>query len=69
MTDQGFSLPETTKKLRQACFVQGTLVHTVEGLRPIEALKVGDCLLSIPETGKEGGLLLHTRSLWWIRPP
>ena len=34
------------------CFVAGTLVHTREGLRPIEQIKVGDYVLSRPENGK-----------------
>ena len=32
-----------------ACFVAGTLVHTREGLRPIEAIKAGDFVLAQPE--------------------
>ena len=35
-----------------ACFVAGTLVHTKEGLRPIEEIKVGDWVLSKPENGE-----------------
>jgi len=31
------------------CFVAGTLVHTKNGLRPIETLKIGDFVLSQPE--------------------
>jgi hypothetical protein len=34
------------------CFVAGTLVHTKEGLRPIEQIKVGDYVLSKPESGQ-----------------
>ena len=37
-----------------SCFVAGTLVHTKEGLVPIEQIKVGDWVLSKPENG-EGG--------------
>lgn len=33
------------------CFAAGTLVHTQEGLRPIEQVKVGDYVLSKPEIG------------------
>lgn len=33
-------------------FVAGTLVHTSEGLRPIEQIKVGDLVLSRPDTGE-----------------
>ena len=37
----------------QACFAAGTLVHTREGLKPIEQIKVGDDVLSKPENGGE----------------
>jgi hypothetical protein len=30
----------------KTCFVAGTLVHTREGLRPIESVQVGDCVLT-----------------------
>jgi hypothetical protein len=33
------------------CFIGGTLVHTKEGLRPIEDIKIGDYVLSRPEDG------------------
>ena len=33
-------------------FVAGTLVHTDKGLLPIEQLKVGDLVLSMPEDGR-----------------
>jgi Pretoxin HINT domain len=36
-----------------ACFGAGTLVHTKEGLVPIEQIKVGDWVLSKPENGGE----------------
>lgn len=36
-----------------ACFAVGTLVHTKEGLIPIEKIKVGDWVLSKPESGGE----------------
>ena len=37
---------------KRACFVAGTLVHTKEGLRPIEQIEVGDYVLSKPESGE-----------------
>ncbi len=36
-----------------ACFVAGTLVHTREGMVPIEKIRVGDWVLSQPEGGGE----------------
>ncbi|WP_211251086.1 Hint domain-containing protein [Stenoxybacter acetivorans] len=33
------------------CFIAGTLVHTKEGLKSIEEIKVGDYVLSMPEDG------------------
>ncbi|MBC3935567.1 hypothetical protein H8K47_09350 [Undibacterium sp. CY7W] len=36
-----------------ACFAAGTLVHTKEGLVPIEQIKIGDWVLSKPENGGE----------------
>jgi Pretoxin HINT domain/LysM domain len=36
-----------------ACFVAGTLVHTPDGLKPIEQLRSGDLVLSQPEMGGE----------------
>jgi hypothetical protein len=35
-----------------ACFIAGALVHTDKGLVPIEQLKVGDLVLSAPESGE-----------------
>ncbi|MCX6130865.1 MAG: polymorphic toxin-type HINT domain-containing protein, partial [Proteobacteria bacterium] len=36
------------------CFVAGTLVHTKDGLKPIESIKIGDLVLSQPEeTGEK----------------
>lgn len=55
-----FTLPLKTYPLKLAnqqtrelgCFVAGTLVHTKEGLRPIEQVKVGDLVLSRHESGE-----------------
>ena len=33
----------------ETCFAAGTLIHTKEGLRPIEELQVGDLVLTWPE--------------------
>ena len=35
------------------CFIAGTLVHTDQGLKPIEAIRIGDRVLSQPEAGGE----------------
>jgi hypothetical protein len=39
-------------ELSNGCFVAGTLVHTQEGLKPIEQIQVGDYVLSKPESGE-----------------
>lgn len=48
---------ETLNKAQQffqsGCFVAGTLVHTKEGLIPIEKINVGNWVLSQPEEGGE----------------
>ena len=36
-----------------ACFAAGTLVHTRDGLKPIEQIQVGDYVLSKPENDGE----------------
>ena len=41
------------EKPQAGCFPAGTLVHTQEGLRPIDAIQVGDYVLSKPENGGE----------------
>ena len=35
-----------TKRLARQCFVAGTLIHTQQGLKPIETLKVGELVLT-----------------------
>ncbi|MBL8484886.1 MAG: hypothetical protein JNJ60_22005 [Rhodocyclaceae bacterium] len=59
------------------CLVKRTLVHTREGLRPIEQIKIGDYVLSSPEDGSGGAeykrvvkTFVHTNRviaafLWW----
>ena len=37
------------ERLSRACFAAGTLVHTKEGLKPIEEICVGDWVLSYPD--------------------
>jgi hypothetical protein len=45
------------------CFVAGTLVHTKEGLKPIENVKVGDWVLSQPEETGERSYKRVVRTL------
>jgi hypothetical protein len=37
-----------------ACFAAGTLIHTKEGLKPIERIEVGEWVLSRPENPDHG---------------
>jgi hypothetical protein len=46
------SKKNTQREAMIGCFVAGTLVHTREGLRPIEQIKAGDYVLSKPEDGQ-----------------
>jgi hypothetical protein len=45
--------PFTAKWLGKACFVKGTLIHTKEGLVPIEEIKAGDEVLSYNQDTKQ----------------
>lgn len=48
-----FSLVAPREADRVGGFAKGTLVHTKEGLKPIEQIQVGDWVLSKPENGGE----------------
>ena len=51
-TDRGVTRAEESALLEERqppCFVAGTLVHTKEGLKPIEEIRVGDWVLSYPD--------------------
>jgi hypothetical protein len=45
---------EALRKPVVGCFVAGTLVHTKEGFKPIEQIKVDDWVLSRPENPEQG---------------
>jgi pretoxin HINT domain-containing protein len=58
----------------RCCFVAGTLVHTLEGLRPIEDIKIGEMVLSRDsETGKtdykpvKDTIFRHDREIWEVK--
>ncbi|ANJ66309.1 hypothetical protein A9404_01975 [Halothiobacillus diazotrophicus] len=64
------------------CFIAGTLVHTKDGLKPIEEIKVGDWVLSRPENPEMGTETAYKRvantfrfenkpvvSLSWVQRP
>jgi hypothetical protein len=66
---------ENTQPSAMGCFVAGTLVHTKEGLRPIEEIQVGDYVLSKPEDGagnpeykRVAKAFVHdNREIWYVR--
>lgn len=45
---------EAMRKAAVGCFIAGTLVHTKEGLKPIEQIQVGEWVLSRPEDPEQG---------------
>lgn len=45
------ALTKVHEFFHHGCFVAGTLVHTKDGLRPIEEIQEGDWVLSKPENG------------------
>ena len=51
MVNKLLVLPRTITEAG-ACFAAGTLVHTKDGLKPIEQIQVGDWVLSKPEDGE-----------------
>lgn len=44
-----------------SCFMAGTLIHTREGLKPIQDIQVGDYVLSLPEDSEGKGEAVYKR--------
>lgn len=57
------------------CFVAGTLVHTRDGLKPIQEIKVGDWVLAKPESSIGGVTYIRVvntfsfddKEIWLVR--
>jgi hypothetical protein len=73
---------EELRKPAIGCFVAGTLVHTKDGLKPIEQIQVGDWVLSRPENPEQGTETAYKRvtktfrfedkevvRFWWTPKP
>ena len=55
------AIREGVSSLSSGCFIAGTLVHTQEGLRPIEQIRAGDWVLSRPEDPAQGADAAYKR--------
>ena len=70
-TQEAAGLP--TLEGYRSCFVKGTLIHTEIGLAPIEAISVGDRVLSQPEQAGDSGykpvvrtFVTQEQSIWRV---
>ncbi len=61
LTDQVESNKSMKGSKPRGCFAAGTLIHTKEGLKPIETIQVGDWVLSYPDDQRppDGNALGH----------